>query len=105
MLLEEKDSEIPNILKSDKSLTNEIIESPESEIITENIDVNKKTRYINSFSIDISNATAKWTDDQTCNTLENINLNILPGSLVAIIGPVGSGKVHENYKNNYVYKS
>jgi len=104
MLLEEKDSKIPNISKSDKSLTNGVIESSESDIITDNIDVKKNTRYLNSFSIDISNASAKWTDDQTCNTLENINLNILPGSLVAIIGLVGSGKVHENYKNNYLYK-
>lgn len=101
MLIEEKDSEIPSISKSDKSLTNGVIESPESEIITENIDVKKNTRYSNSFSIGISNATAKWIDDQTYNTLENINLNILPGSLVAIIGPVGSGKVHENNNNNY----
>ncbi|XP_050058893.1 ATP-binding cassette sub-family C member 4-like isoform X5 [Aphis gossypii] len=92
MLLEEKYSEIPSTSKSDKSLTNGVIESPESEIITENIDVKKNTRYSNSFSIGISNATAKWIDDQTYNTLENINLNILPGSLVAIIGPVGSGK-------------
>jgi len=103
MLLEEKDSKIPSISKSDISLTNGVIESPESEITTENIVVKINSRYLNSFSIGISNATAKWIDDQTCNTLDNINLNILPGSLVAIIGPVGSGKVHENYKNNYLY--
>lgn len=42
----------------------------------------------------ISNATAKWTDAQTDNSLENINLNVRPGRLVAVIGPVGSGKVY-----------
>jgi ATP-binding cassette subfamily C (CFTR/MRP) protein 4 len=42
----------------------------------------------------ISNATAKWTDAQTENSLENINLNVRPGRLVAVIGPVGSGKVY-----------
>lgn len=32
-----------------------------------------------------------WTDESA--TLSNINLLIEPGSLCAIIGPVGSGKV------------
>lgn len=41
----------------------------------------------------ISNATAKWTDAQIDNSLKNINLNVRPGRLVAVIGPVGSGKV------------
>lgn len=45
------------------------------------------------FSVNISNATAKWTNDQKRNTLENINLSIRPGQLIAIIGPVGAGKV------------
>lgn len=47
----------------------------------------------NDLGIVISNATAKWTDSQTENSLENINLTVIPGRLVAIIGPVGSGKV------------
>lgn len=47
----------------------------------------------NDLGIVISNATAKWTDSQTENSLENINLTVVPGRLVAIIGPVGSGKV------------
>lgn len=41
----------------------------------------------------VSNATAKWTDAQTENSLENINLTVKPGRLVAVIGPVGAGKV------------
>lgn len=48
---------------------------------------------LNDLGIVISNATAKWTDSQTENSLENINLTVIPGRLVAIIGPVGSGKV------------
>jgi len=42
----------------------------------------------------MSNASAKWTDGQIDNTLENINLTVTPGRLVAIIGPVGAGKVY-----------
>jgi len=41
----------------------------------------------------VSNVTARWTDSQTDNTLENINLTVRAGRLVAIIGPVGAGKV------------
>lgn len=48
----------------------------------------------------ISNATAKWTDSQTENSLENINLTVIPGRLVAIIGPVGSGKVMIKLQTN-----
>jgi len=47
-----------------------------------------------NFGIVISNASAKWTDSQIENTLENINLTVTPGRLVAIIGPVGAGKVY-----------
>lgn len=46
----------------------------------------------------ISNATAKWTDSQTGNALENINLTVRPGQLVVIIGRVGAGKVYFKHK-------
>lgn len=51
------------------------------------------TEKISNFGIIISNATAKWSDSQIENTLDNINLIIRPGRLAAIIGPVGAGKV------------
>lgn len=101
MLLEEKDSKIPNLSKSAvKPLTIGVIKS---DIITDNIDIKKNTECLNSFGIVISNASAKWTDIQACNTLENINLNIIPGRLVAIIGPVGAGKVHKIIMNKLFY--
>lgn len=50
---------------------------------------------LNNIGIVVTNATAKWLDSQTANSLENINLNVIPGRLVGIIGPVGSGKVHK----------
>lgn len=46
-----------------------------------------------SVGIDALNVTAKWSEYQNNNTLENVNLTIRPGQLVAIIGPVGAGKV------------
>jgi len=51
----------------------------------------------------IFNATAKWTDDQNSNTLEKINLTVKPGRLLAVIGPVGSGKVNIIQIVNTIY--
>lgn len=38
------------------------------------------------------NVCAKWTPEANENTLENININIINSQLVAVVGPVGSGK-------------
>ncbi|ERL96061.1 hypothetical protein D910_00906, partial [Dendroctonus ponderosae] len=40
----------------------------------------------------LKNASAKWTATQSDNTLTNITLSVTPGALLAVIGPVGSGK-------------
>lgn len=50
---------------------------------------------LNNIGIVLNNATAKWKDAQTENSLENINLTVRPGRLVGVIGPVGAGKVHK----------
>ncbi|XP_022919142.2 probable multidrug resistance-associated protein lethal(2)03659 [Onthophagus taurus] len=50
------------------------------------------THEIKPDGIEIKNATAKWVPSSPKNTLTNINLNVLEGQLVAIIGYVGSGK-------------
>jgi len=61
---------------------------------TNNINVNRNdTEQLSNFDIVISNATAKWSNTQSDNTLDNINLSVKPGRLAAIIGPVGAGKV------------
>ncbi|CAH1738398.1 unnamed protein product [Aphis gossypii] len=63
-----------------------------SSVLNDN-DINRNdTEQLNNFGIVISNATAKWSDSQIENTLDNINLIIRPGRLAAIIGPVGAGK-------------
>lgn len=46
---------------------------------------------LNEASIDIRDVTAYWTIEFTP-TLVDINLRIIPGTLCAIVGPVGSGK-------------
>ncbi|KAF2900921.1 hypothetical protein ILUMI_05261, partial [Ignelater luminosus] len=46
--------------------------------------------FINAVSI--TNGTAKWIGSSNENTLSNLTMNIKRGSLIAVIGPVGSGK-------------
>lgn len=53
-----------------------------------------------NFGIDILNASAKWILNQPDNSLNNINLTVRPGRLVAIIGPVGAGKVYTGCMEN-----
>lgn len=44
------------------------------------------------FGVEIINGTAKWIDKTPENTLENITVKFENAMLVAVIGPVGSGK-------------
>lgn len=50
-------------------------------------------KQLRNFGIVVSNVFAKWTLDQPDHSLNNINLMVRPSRLVAIIGPVGAGKV------------
>lgn len=58
------------------------------------INTEKKRSTANVGTIVISDATAKWSHDQTENTLNGIELSVDSGHLAAIIGSVGSGKVY-----------
>ncbi|CAH1286470.1 unnamed protein product [Diabrotica balteata] len=43
-------------------------------------------------SIHIKNASAKWLKSQPENNLEDIDMDVTPGNLAAVVGSVGSGK-------------
>lgn len=44
--------------------------------------------------IRVTSITAKWSNNLSENTLTGVSLDVRPGGLVAVIGPVGSGKVN-----------
>lgn len=44
------------------------------------------------FALRMTNANAKWHGDDKDDTLRNVSLTVPPGSFVAIVGQVGSGK-------------
>lgn len=46
----------------------------------------------NEYRISIENGSAKWLDYETEDTLQNINIKVRPGELIAIVGQVGAGK-------------
>jgi len=46
----------------------------------------------NADTVTMEKVTGKWKKDENEDTLTNIDLNTKPGQLIAIIGPVGSGK-------------
>lgn len=95
MLQEERDGQIKTISKSFKiqpNRSNKLIKMDDN-IENKNLCAENNIKHINDFGIDVSNVTAKWANDQMVNTLENINLMLTPNRLVAIIGPVGAGKV------------
>lgn len=52
-------------------------------------------------TVTLEKVTGKWNKDENEDTLTNINLNLKSGQLIAIIGPVGSGKVGFSARINY----
>lgn len=57
-------------------------------------DINKLTTapHLSEAGVIIKNLKARWDPDATEYTLDNVNLRAQPGTLVAVIGPVGAGK-------------
>lgn len=92
-MYEEKNTQVANRSKADKASNG--VRKP--IIINDNntspLNDQNDPEQLGNLGIVVSNATAKWTDAQTENSLENINLTVKPGRLVAVIGPVGAGKV------------
>jgi len=96
LLQDEKDKyHKPLLLNPDTISTNGVeMSNMNSKHYTANTTENKEDMdRLGNFGIDVLNASAKWVPNQPDNSLNNINLTVRPGRLVAIIGPVGAGKV------------
>lgn len=96
-MYEEKQEKVINISKKNKE---EVKDAGKQIVNVKNSELDYKNNYnepkpLTNFGIVVSNVVSKWTDDKTENTLENINLTVRPGQLVAIIGSVGAGKVNQ----------
>lgn len=96
-MYEENINQIAFPSKSDKKAVNSNIEvkTTNQNLSSVNVKYNGNgSPQLNNIGIVVNNATAKWTEAQTENSLDNINLTVIPGRLVGVIGPVGSGKVY-----------
>ncbi|KAJ9590290.1 hypothetical protein L9F63_027871, partial [Diploptera punctata] len=81
-----------NIDRKEKELVMNC-ESMENNI--ENLDATKSKiveNDKNKIGIKVINVTAKWSEDLNENALTDVRLDVKPGGLAAVIGPVGSGK-------------
>lgn len=89
LLHEEKCIQLPTLSKTKNKVSN-VVKELYIYIILLIYDENDIE---NSYGILVSNATAKWKQNQTVNSLEEINLIVKPDQFIAIIGQVGAGKV------------
>jgi ABC-type multidrug transport system fused ATPase/permease subunit len=87
-LNEEKNRQLNNFIKATYAKN---ITIGESKVSNKIIDDESGTKQC--FGVEFLNVSAKWAVSQANNTLENINLFTKPNRLIAIIGPVGAGKV------------
>ncbi|KAK0074938.1 hypothetical protein PV326_012047, partial [Microctonus aethiopoides] len=92
MLLDEMESSI-------KYTSDDEEKSQQDEIITlqgKNLGDHSMAKIYSSYddkkSLILENVYAKWLESDREDTLHGINIKIEPGQLVAIVGPVGSGK-------------
>lgn len=99
LLYEEKKDQTANLSVADKKVANgirKVIYTNGDNLTSTNIEHNDDDApQLNNLGIVIDNVTAKWTNAQTENSLENISLTVTPGRLVGVIGPVGAGKVYK----------
>ncbi|EAT34168.1 AAEL013567-PA, partial [Aedes aegypti] len=83
--LDSSSSEDP---KAGKDQT-KMIKHSESDGLNENSD---SKQHLSEAGVIVDSATARWDPKASEYTLEGVNLHVQPGTLVAVIGPVGAGK-------------
>lgn len=96
MLYEEQCEKSTDKTDDDDGTDNIILEEKSPKIEFEDYkipeDDKRYSSHLSEAGINVRNVTARWDQENTEETLENVNLLVQPGTLAAIIGPVGSGK-------------
>lgn len=77
-----------------ENIKEEVRENNEENAKEDLVDQKGDYKIVNepNYSVSIENGNAKWLDYEREDTLQNINLKVHPGELIAIVGQVGSGK-------------
>ncbi|XP_028129811.2 probable multidrug resistance-associated protein lethal(2)03659 [Diabrotica virgifera virgifera] len=83
---------IEEFLQFDEVYYEPIREPYQAKKITSGTSLIHSSKKKKSVGVYLENVSAKWIDTQEENTLMNINFNVGPQQLVAIVGAVGSGK-------------
>ncbi|XP_071557607.1 probable multidrug resistance-associated protein lethal(2)03659 [Temnothorax nylanderi] len=81
-----KESNKEDAKESNKENTEDLVEQKKSNYM-----IADQPNHI-EHSISIENGSAKWLDYEREDTLQNINIKVRPGELIAIVGQVGAGK-------------
>lgn len=81
-----KESNKEDAKESNKENTEDLVEQKKSNYM-----IADQPNYI-EHSISIENGSTKWLDYEREDTLQNINIKVRPGELIAIVGQVGAGK-------------
>ncbi|XP_022904684.2 ATP-binding cassette sub-family C member 4-like isoform X1 [Onthophagus taurus] len=82
-------SEMAELFVSIKRLQNFLLNA---EFIDATKSTNTSSSSNNNTAIDLKNLTASWSPESSKHALSNLNLCVEKGSLIGVIGPVGSGK-------------
>lgn len=68
-------------------------------LLKENNKIINSKPVVGDGSISIKSLTASWAENAITSTLHNISIQMKPGKLYAIVGPVGAGKVLQEEDN------
>jgi ATP-binding cassette, subfamily C (CFTR/MRP), member 4 len=76
------------------TITKNVVEKEFFEKANEETEKNENgsSTHLSETGVMVQNLKAKWNTESTEYTLNDVNLHVQPGTLVAVIGPVGSGK-------------
>ncbi|KAJ6635777.1 putative multidrug resistance-associated protein lethal [Pseudolycoriella hygida] len=91
MYQEQSEKSLPSVPSDTDNILSEKMQMTDIDDKTQNNE-KRYSAHLSEAGINVKNVTARWDKENYEETLDNVNLLVQPGTLVAIIGPVGSGK-------------